>query len=100
MAGMMELVNFYKGNAAILKKTWEDMGYTVFGATDAPYVWVSFNGRDSWEVFTEILTKCDIVVTPGSGFGPAGDGYIRCSAFGHRENILEAAERLKVAFGK
>ena len=100
MAAMTDLVAFYKENAAILKKTFEEMGYTTYGGTDAPYVWVSFDGRDSWEVFTEILQKCDIVVTPGSGFGPAGDGFIRASAFGHRENILEAAERLKKAFTK
>lgn len=100
MAAMTELVAFYQENAAILKKTFDDMGYTTFGGTDAPYVWVSFDGRDSWEVFTEILTKCDIVVTPGSGFGPAGNGFIRASAFGHRENILEAVERLKAAFTK
>ena len=100
MAAMTDLVAFYKENAAILKNTFEEMGYTTYGGTDAPYVWVSFDGRDSWEVFTEILQKCDIVVTPGSGFGPAGDGFIRASAFGHRENILEAAERLKKAFTK
>ena len=100
MAAMTDLVAFYKENASILKKTFEEMGYTTYGGTDAPYVWVSFDGRDSWEVFTEILQKCDIVVTPGSGFGPAGDGFIRASAFGHRDNILEAAERLKKAFTK
>ena len=100
MTAMHDLVSFYKENASILKKTFDEMGYTTYGGTDAPYVWVSFEGRDSWEVFTEILEKCDIVVTPGAGFGPAGDGFIRCSAFGHRENILEAAERLKKAFAK
>eukprot|EP00227_Mantoniella_beaufortii_P022161 CAMPEP_0197578746 /NCGR_PEP_ID=MMETSP1326-20131121/2853_1 /TAXON_ID=1155430 /ORGANISM="Genus nov. species nov., Strain RCC2288" /LENGTH=471 /DNA_ID=CAMNT_0043141981 /DNA_START=66 /DNA_END=1481 /DNA_ORIENTATION=- len=99
-AAMMELVQFYKENARILKKTFDDMGYSTYGGSDAPYVWVSFDGRDSWEVFTEIMNKCDIVVTPGAGFGPAGDGFIRCSAFGHRENILEAAERLKKSFAK
>ena len=100
LAAMNEMVGFYKENAAILKKTFEEMGYTTHGGTDAPYVWVDFDGRDSWEVFTEILTKCDIVTTPGSGFGPAGDGFIRASAFGHRDNILEAAERLKKEFTK
>ena len=100
MKAMSDLVSFYKENALILKETFEEMGYDVYGGTDAPYVWVSFNGRDSWEVFTEVLTKCDIVVTPGSGFGPAGDGFIRCSAFGHRENILDAAQRLKKSFSK
>ena len=100
LAAMDDLVGFYKENAAILKKTWEEMGYTVYGGTDAPYVWVSFDGRDSWEVFTEILEKTNIVTTPGAGFGPAGNGYVRCSAFGSRENINEAARRLKEAFSK
>jgi len=100
LTAMSDLVGFYKENAAILKKTWEEMGYTVYGGTDAPYVWVSFDGRDSWEVFTEILEKTNIVTTPGAGFGPAGNGYVRCSAFGSRENINEAARRLKEAFAK
>ena len=97
---MGDMVAFYKENAAILKRTWEEMGYKVYGGTDAPYVWVSFEGRDSWEVFTEILDKTDIVTTPGAGFGPAGNGYVRCSAFGSRENINEAARRLKESFSK
>ena len=100
MKAMEDLVNFYKENAAILKRTWEEMGYNTYGGTDAPYVWVSFDGRDSWEVFTEILEKTQIVTTPGAGFGPAGNGYVRCSAFGSRENINEAARRLKEAYSK
>jgi LL-diaminopimelate aminotransferase len=100
LAAMGDMVAFYKENAAILKRTWEEMGYKVYGGTDAPYVWVSFEGRDSWEVFTEILDKTDIVTTPGAGFGPAGNGYVRCSAFGSRENINEAARRLKESFSK
>jgi LL-diaminopimelate aminotransferase len=51
-------------------------------------------------VFAEILEKCDIVTTPGSGFGPGGEGFVRASAFGHRENILEAVERFKKVYGK
>ena len=56
------------------------MGYTVYGGTDAPYVWVSFDGRDSWEVFTEILEKTNIVTTPAQVSVRAGNGYVRCSA--------------------
>ena len=100
LKAMNEMVGFYKENAAILKRTWEEMGYNAYGGCDAPYVWVSFEGRDSWEVFTEILEKTQIVTTPGAGFGPAGNGYVRCSAFGSRENINEAARRLKEAFSK
>lgn len=92
---MNETVAFYKENAKLLKAAFEEMGYEVHGGTDAPYVWVRVPGKKSWDVFAEILEKCDIVVTPGSGFGPAGEGFIRASAFGHRENILEAIDRLK-----
>ncbi|KAL2326014.1 hypothetical protein Fmac_025072 [Flemingia macrophylla] len=62
---------------------------------DAPYVWVHFPGRSSWDVFSEILEKTHVITTPGSGFGPGGEGFVRVSAFGHRENILEACRRFK-----
>ena len=81
---MQELIAFYKENATILRQTFIDMGFSVYGGEDAPYVWVGFPGRPSWDVFAEILEKCDIVTTPGSGFGPAGEGFVRASAFGHR----------------
>ncbi len=97
---MQETVGFYKENAKMLKKTFEELGFKVYGAVDAPYVWVDFDGRDSWEVFTEILTKTDIVTTPGAGFGPTGDGFVRMSAFCHRGNLETAIERLKKEFGK
>lgn len=96
---MLELVAFYKENAAILRKTFKDMGFSVYGGENAPYVWVGFPGQKSWDVFAEILEKCDIVTTPGSGFGPGGEGFVRASAFGHRENILEAVERFKTVYG-
>ena len=97
---MQETVGFYKENAKMLKKTFEELGFKVYGAVDAPYVWVDFDGRDSWEVFTEILTKTDIVTTPGAGFGPTGDGFVRMSAFCHRDNLETAIERLKKEFAK
>ncbi|KDD73293.1 class I/II aminotransferase, partial [Helicosporidium sp. ATCC 50920] len=97
---MRELVSFYKENASILKSVFEELGFTVYGGTNAPYVWVGFPGRKSWDVFAEILEKCDIVTTPGSGFGPGGEGFVRASAFGHREEIMEAASRLRRVFKK
>jgi LL-diaminopimelate aminotransferase len=97
---MLDLVAFYKENAAILRKTFQDMGFTVYGGENAPYVWVGFPGQKSWDVFAEILEKCNIVTTPGSGFGPAGEGFVRASAFGHRENVLEAVERFKAVYSK
>ncbi|KIY95421.1 hypothetical protein MNEG_12539 [Monoraphidium neglectum] len=96
---MNALVEFYKENATILKNTFQEMGFQVFGGEDAPYVWVGFPGKPSWDVFAEILEKCNIVTTPGSGFGPAGEGFVRASAFGSRENILEAVRRFKSVYG-
>jgi aspartate/methionine/tyrosine aminotransferase len=81
---MYSLIDFYKENAAILRETFESLGFSVYGGVNAPYVWVGFPGQPSWNVFAEILKKCDIVTTPGSGFGPAGEGFVRASAFGHR----------------
>lgn len=95
---MDQLVTFYMENARILRDTFKGLGFNVFGGENAPYVWVQFPGRSSWDVFAEILEKADIVTTPGSGFGPGGEGFVRASAFGNRENILEAAERLKKMF--
>lgn len=119
LAAMAELVSFYKGNAKIIYDALQALGLPVYGGTDAPYVWVHFPGRSSWEVFTEILEKANVVTTPGSGFGPAvrvpahalrciaarrararltrpaqGEGFIRISSFGHREDVLEAVDRL------
>jgi LL-diaminopimelate aminotransferase len=81
---MMGLISFYMENAAMLRKTFMDLGFSVYGGTDAPYIWVGFPGQKSWDVFAEILEKTHIVTTPGSGFGPAGEGYVRVSAFGSR----------------
>ena len=74
---MSELVAFYRENAAILRKTFVDLGFSVYGGENAPYIWVGFPGKPSWDVFAEILEKCNIVTTPGSGFGPAGEGFVR-----------------------
>jgi LL-diaminopimelate aminotransferase len=71
LKAMAELVAFYKGNAKIIYDALKGLGLSVYGGTDAPYVWVHFPGRSSWEVFTEILETANVVTTPGSGFGPA-----------------------------
>ena len=95
MQAMQDVVGFYKENTKIIVDTFESLGFNVYGAKNAPYVWVHFSGRNSWDVFAEILEKANVVTTPGSGFGPGGEGFVRVSAFGHRENIIEAARRLK-----
>jgi LL-diaminopimelate aminotransferase len=89
------LARFYMENAQIIKSALTGLGLTVYGGDNAPYLWVDFKGRNSWEVFQELLEECHLVATPGSGFGPAGEGFMRFSAFGHREQVLEAADRLK-----
>ncbi|MEW6710915.1 MAG: LL-diaminopimelate aminotransferase [Candidatus Riflebacteria bacterium] len=92
---MREIIAYYMKNARLIKKTLEHKGIVTYGGINAPYVWANFPGRKSWDVFSEILEKCHIVTTPGSGFGPAGEGFIRFSAFGHHEDFAEAAKRLE-----
>lgn len=89
-----EMNRFYMENVHLLKETLIERGDEVFGGTNAPYLWMRFKGKKSWDVFQEFLEKYHIVTTPGSGFGPSGEGFVRMSAFGHRENILEAQKRL------
>lgn len=88
-------MNYYKENAKILVDTFESHGLKVYGGKNAPYVWVHFPGRKSWDVFNKILQRTDIVTVPGIGFGPGGEGFIRVSAFGSRDSILEASTRLR-----
>jgi LL-diaminopimelate aminotransferase len=96
--GMKEiraLTDFYLGNARLIREALHGMGVETTGGDNSPYIWAYFPGRDSWEVFSQLLEKCQVVTTPGAGFGPAGDGYIRFSAFGHRADVEEACARLK-----
>ncbi len=90
-----ELVNFYLENASIVKNGLERLGIKTFGGINAPYVWLRTpDGKSSWEFFDDLLEQSHIVGTPGSGFGAAGEGYFRLSAFNSRENIETAMERL------
>lgn len=89
------MTKFYLENARIIRETLEELEYEVYGGVNAPYLWVYFKGRNSWDLFQEFLDKFHLVTTPGSGFGPAGEGYIRLTAFGRRKDVLEATERLK-----
>lgn len=95
LQAMKGVIGFYKENTKIIVETFNSLGFKVYGGQNAPYVWVHFPGRNSWDVFSEILEKTHIVTTPGSGFGPGGEGFIRVSAFGHRENVWEACRRFK-----
>jgi LL-diaminopimelate aminotransferase len=90
-----ELVSFYLENARIIRKSLEQAGMTVFGAVNAPYVWVKTPvGQTSWQFFDTLLNDAHLVGTPGSGFGAAGEGYFRLSAFNSRENVEEAMRRI------
>ena len=93
-AEVRELVAHYMGNAAILRKAVAASGLTVYGGENAPYIWVKGpQGATSWEMFDRILNEAHIVVTPGSGFGAAGEGFFRISSFNSREAVIEAAGR-------
>ncbi|MEL7497754.1 MAG: LL-diaminopimelate aminotransferase [Planctomycetota bacterium] len=93
-----ELVAFYMNNAKLLREGLTEAGYTVFGGVNAPYVWLKTpTGMTSWEFFDELLNTANVVGTPGSGFGAAGEGYFRLSAFNSLENTQEAIKRIKTS---
>ena len=93
------LVNFYMENAKIIREQLSSAGLQVFGGVNAPYVWVQTpNGLSSWDFFDKLLHTCNVVGTPGSGFGAAGEGYFRISAFNSRENVTEAMRRITAQF--
>jgi len=94
-AQMGELVDFYMENAAILRTACAAQGLRVWGGEHAPYVWVACpEGLGSWETFDALLTRAQLVVTPGAGFGRHGEGFFRISAFNSRANVIEAGKRL------
>lgn len=95
LAEMRQTVGYYMENARLIKEGLAKLNLTSYGGVNAPYVWAQFPGRQSWDVFTEILEKAHVVTTPGSGFGPSGEGFIRFSAFGHRADVKEAVQRLQ-----
>ena len=88
------LTDFYLGNAKLIRNVLQEAGINCTGGDNSPYIWAHFPGRDSWEVFSGILEKCQLITTPGAGFGPAGASFIRFSAFGHRADVEEACQRL------
>ena len=90
------LINFYMENAAIIRRELSAAGLAVYGGQQAPYVWLQTpNGMDSWGFFDHLLTNAHVVGTPGSGFGAAGEGYFRLSAFNSRANVEAAMERIR-----
>ncbi|AFY79326.1 LL-diaminopimelate aminotransferase [Pleurocapsa sp. PCC 7327] len=98
-AQVKALVSFYLENAKIICDRLTEAGLKVYGGVNAPYVWVKTpNGLSSWDFFDKLLHTCHVVGTPGSGFGAAGEGYFRISAFNSRENVEEAMKRIAEKF--
>ncbi|MFB2896356.1 LL-diaminopimelate aminotransferase [Aerosakkonemataceae cyanobacterium BLCC-F50] len=98
-AQVKALVSFYLENARIIREQLTSAGIAVYGGVNAPYVWVKTpNNLSSWDFFDKLLQNCNVVGTPGSGFGAAGEGYFRISAFNSRENVEEAMKRITEKF--
>ncbi len=90
------LISYYMKNAAIIREGLLKTGLTVYGGVNAPYLWLKApQGLSSWEFFDKLLHEAQVVGTPGSGFGPSGEGYFRLSAFGHREDVEEAVKSIQ-----
>jgi LL-diaminopimelate aminotransferase len=95
-AEVKALISFYMENAAIIRRELSAAGLTIYGGEHAPYVWIKTpDGIDSWGFFDHLLNKANVVGTPGSGFGAAGEGYFRLSAFNSRKNVDEAMARIR-----
>ncbi|MCC8147123.1 MAG: LL-diaminopimelate aminotransferase [Bacteroidales bacterium] len=96
-----KVIDYYMENARIIKESLDSMQLKTYGGINAPYIWVKTpDGMSSWEFFDFLLDKAQIVGTPGSGFGESGEGFFRFTAFGNRENTLEAVERIKTLLGE
>ena len=91
-----ELIDYYLNNASIILKAMTDAGYQCTGGENSPYIWVN-TGTDSWATFDKILNEAGVVVTPGTGFGNCGEGFIRISAFNSLENVQKAMGRISEA---
>jgi len=90
------LIELYLGNARMIREGLASVGFEVYGGVNAPYIWVKLpSGMDSWRFFDKLLNEANVVGTPGAGFGPAGEGYFRLSAFGESKRIELALKRIK-----
>ena len=100
-AQVKEVIDFYMENARIIREGLTAAGINCFGGVNAPYIWLKTpEGMSSWDFFDKLLNECHVVGTPGSGFGPSGEGYFRLSAFGDRKNIETAVQRIREKWGK
>ncbi len=95
-----EIIDYYMANAKIIREGLTAAGIECFGGVNAPYIWLKTpEGMTSWDFFDKLLSECFVVGTPGSGFGPSGEGYFRLSAFGERANVETAVQRIKEKWG-
>lgn len=99
LKAMKDVIDYYLVNAKKIEETlkgenFRKVGVEIYSTGNSPYVWAKFPGKKSWDVFDTILDKCHIVTTPGSGFGPSGESFIRFSSFGHQDDVNEACGRL------
>jgi LL-diaminopimelate aminotransferase len=100
-AQIRETIDYYMENARIIREGLTAARITCFGGVNAPYIWLETpEGMTSWDFFDKLLNECHVVGTPGSGFGPSGEGYFRLSAFGDRANVETAVQRIRVKWGK
>ena len=90
-----DTINYYMGNAQIMMEALTRLGLKVYGGRNAPYLWVKTpNNTGSWKFFEQMLYSAGVVCTPGVGFGPSGEGYVRLTAFGDRDDCREAMTRI------
>lgn len=96
---MRALIDYYMANAKIISEGLRKAGFTVYGGVNSPYIWLKVpEGKTSWEFFDELLERANVVGTPGSGFGPSGEGFFRLTAFGSKDNTEEAIDRIVKTF--
>jgi LL-diaminopimelate aminotransferase len=89
-----KIIDIYMANAAVIRKSLTNLGYKTYGGVNAPYIWMKTpNGVSSWDFFDRLLQKANVVGTPGSGFGPSGEGYLRLTAFAKPDDVKEAMQR-------
>ena len=95
-AQIAEMIGYYMENARVIRSGLSAAGLEVYGGTDSPYIWFRApHGAGSWEFFDRLLSEAGVVTTPGEGFGPSGEGFIRVTAFGDAGRTREAVERIK-----
>ncbi|MCK9172727.1 MAG: aminotransferase class I/II-fold pyridoxal phosphate-dependent enzyme, partial [Desulfuromonas thiophila] len=100
-AQVQQVIDFYMENARIIREGLQAAGIRCYGGVNAPYIWLKTPaGLSSWDFFDRLLDQCSVVGTPGSGFGPSGEGYFRLSAFGERANVEQAVERIRNGWGQ